>query len=80
MSLFSFFVSAVYLLFPEKAVQVALNETSEEDTLMVLTGDHSHGITINGYPKRGQNILGASLKKNKHHVFYKKYLLQYISK
>ena len=53
------FSSAVCLLFPEKAVQVALDETSEEDTLIVLTGDHSHGITINGYPRRGNNILGA---------------------
>lgn len=41
-----------------KAVQVAVDETSPEDTLIVVTADHSHGLTINGYAQRGTPILG----------------------
>ena len=42
----------------EKAVQIAIEMTDEKDTLMMVTADHSHSITMNGYPKRGENILG----------------------
>ena len=43
----------------EKAVKIALEMTDEKDTLMMVTADHSHSITMNGYPKRGENILGT---------------------
>ncbi len=42
----------------EKAVKVALELTNEDETLMVVTADHSHSVTMNGYPKRGNDILG----------------------
>ena len=42
----------------EKAVKVALDLTDEKDTLIVVTADHSHAMTINGYPQRGQSIFG----------------------
>merc|ERR1719222_416112 len=42
----------------EKAVQVAKDMTSELDTLIMVTADHSHAVTMSGYPKRGNDVLG----------------------
>lgn len=41
-----------------RAVQVAMDKTSAEDTLIIVTADHSHVMTIAGYPTRGNPILG----------------------
>jgi alkaline phosphatase len=40
------------------AVHIALQKTSSEDTLIVVTADHSHTLAIAGYPERGNPILG----------------------
>lgn len=40
------------------AVQRALQMTSRTDTLVVVTSDHAHSMTLNGYPHRGSNVLG----------------------
>ncbi len=48
-----------------KAVQVALNNTSNKDTLIMVTADHSHVFTMAGYPTRGNPILGKVIGNNK---------------
>ena len=41
------------------AVKAALEMTSITDTLVLVTADHSHTLTMSGYTSRGTDILGA---------------------
>uniref|UniRef100_A0A182WJL0 Alkaline phosphatase n=1 Tax=Anopheles minimus TaxID=112268 RepID=A0A182WJL0_9DIPT len=43
-----------------EAVQVARQLTSPDDTLLVVTADHSHTMTLSGYAARGNDILGLN--------------------
>ena len=40
------------------AVRAASQKVNLDDTLIIVTADHSHTLTIAGYPARGNNILG----------------------
>ena len=44
----------------DEAVGVAMNETDEDDTLIVVSADHSHPLIIGGYSKLDNDILGKA--------------------
>ncbi|KAF2356190.1 Alkaline phosphatase [Trinorchestia longiramus] len=46
------------LLAFDDAIKVATEMVDLSETLIVVTADHSHVMTMNGYPSRGQDITG----------------------
>lgn len=42
-----------------KAVKKAKSLTSESDTLIVVSADHAHTMSVSGYPSRGNDILST---------------------
>jgi alkaline phosphatase len=49
-----------------RAVQMAVDNTNADDTLIIVTADHSHTITMAGYPTRGNPILGSVIGNDDH--------------
>ncbi|KAM9733262.1 alkaline phosphatase, tissue-nonspecific isozyme [Menidia menidia] len=44
----------------DDAIAKGLELTREEETLTIVTADHSQPLTFNGFPFRGQSVLGKS--------------------
>ncbi|XP_002071110.2 alkaline phosphatase, tissue-nonspecific isozyme [Drosophila willistoni] len=42
----------------DAAIEMAINMTDPHDTLIVVTADHAHTLSLSGYARRGTSILG----------------------
>lgn len=42
------------------AIKRAVELTDREDTLIIVTSDHAHTMSISGYPDRGNSITGLN--------------------
>ena len=48
----------------EKAIRYSLDHTDPKETLIIATADHDHAFAMNGYTKRGSNLLGFVQEEN----------------
>jgi alkaline phosphatase len=57
-----------------KAIKAAADMTDEENTLIVVTADHAHTLSISGYPARGNDIFGkCDYRTERHRIYYSCY-------
>ena len=49
----------------DEAVAASVEKSDLEETLIIVTAEHSHSLTINGYPKRKTDIFGYDCDEQK---------------